>query len=199
MSSLPSGAPSGLPSALPRRGLNARQAETVEKLLDAASALLEESAYDDLTVRLVAGRAGVSPATAYTYFSSKDHVFASLFWRYVAGAELPELTGDPARRVQQTVRHLANHIAGSPALAAAATKSLLGGDPDVEQLRLTIGRHWYELFDAALGGDADPVLLRTLTFVFSGALLEAGMGILGYDELGPQVEAAFGVVVRGNA
>ena len=97
------------------------------------------------------------------------------------------------------MRHLADHIAGSPALAAAATKSLLGGDPDVEQLRLTIGRHWYELFDAALGGDADLVLLRTLTFVFSGAPSRPAWGILGYDELGPQVEAAFGVVVRGNA
>jgi len=96
------------------------------------------------------------------------------------------------------VRHLADHIAGSPALAAAATKSLLGGDPDVEQLRLMIGRHWYELFDAALGGAAEPALLRTLTFVFSGALLEAGMGILGYDDLGPQVESAVAVVVRGN-
>lgn len=195
MSSLPSSPP----STLPRRGLNARQVETVEKLFDAASASLEESAYDDLTVRLVAARAGVSPATAYTYFSSKDHVFASLFWRHVASAEPPELSGDAVERVQQTVRHLADHIGGSPALAAAATKSLLGNDPDVERLRLTIGQHWFELFDAALGGDADPALLRTLTFAFSGALLEAGMGILGYDELGPQLESAVAVIVRGNA
>ena len=186
-------------TTLPRRGLNPRQAETVEKLLDAASGLLGESAYDDLTVRIVAARAGVSPATAYTYFSSKDHVFASLFWRHVADAGLPPLSGDAVHRVQQVVRHLADHIAGSPALAAAATKSLLGSDPDVEQLRLTIGQHWYQLFDEALGGDADPALLRTLTFVFSGALLEAGMGILGYDDLGPQLESSVAVVVRGNA
>ena len=34
-----------------------------------------------LTVRNVARRAGVAPATAYTYFSSKDHLLAEVLWR----------------------------------------------------------------------------------------------------------------------
>ena len=197
-STQPAGAHSALASTLPRRGLNARQAETVEKLFEAAADLLEEAAYDDLTIRLVAARASVSAATAYTYFSSKDHLFAALFWRHVAQAPTPELAGDITARLQQVVRHLAEAMAASPALAAAATKSLLGSDPDVQVLRRRLGSHWQELFAVALGEAADPGLLRALTFTFSGALLEAGMGILPYADLGPQLEAAFALIVRGN-
>jgi AcrR family transcriptional regulator len=195
----PSPGPSALASTLPRRGLNARQAETVEKLFEAAADLLDEAAYDDLTIRLVAARASVSAATAYTYFSSKDHLFAALFWRHVARSPAPELDGDVTARLQQVVRHLAEVMAASPALAAAATKSLLGSDPDVQVLRVRLGRHWQELFALALGDAADAELLRALTFTFAGALLEAGMGIVAYADLGPQLERAFALIVRGNA
>lgn len=185
-------------STLPRRSLNARQAETVERLYDAAEALLAEAAYDDLTIRLVAARARVSAATAYTYFSSKDHLFAALFWRHVASSPAPELDGDVTARLQRVVAHLAEVMAASPALAAAATKSLLGSDPDVADLRVSLGRHWHELFALALGDAARPELLETLTFTFAGALLEAGMGILGYEDLGPRLQTAIGLIARGN-
>ena len=184
---------------MPRRGLNARQAETVEKLFAAARELLGEAGYDELTIRIIAARAGVSVATAYTYFSSKDHLFATLFWRHLADAETPELTGHAVERLQTTVRHLCEVISGSPALAAAASKSLLGGDPDVEQLRLTIGSHWIDLFRAALGSAADSTLLRTVTFTFAGALLEAGMGILDYADLGGQLEGSVALIMQGTA
>ena len=51
-------------SNLPRRGLNARQAEMVGRLLDAAEQELAAVGTERLTIRTVAGRAGVSPATA---------------------------------------------------------------------------------------------------------------------------------------
>jgi AcrR family transcriptional regulator len=66
-------------SSYPRQTLNVRQAETVEKLFDATGALLDEVGHEQLTIRTVASRAGVSPVTAYNYFSSKDHLFAGLF------------------------------------------------------------------------------------------------------------------------
>ena len=37
--------------------------------------------FDLLTVRSVAARAAVAPATAYTYFASKNHLVAEAFWR----------------------------------------------------------------------------------------------------------------------
>ena len=51
------------------------------KLVRAAEEETEEVGYAGLTVRGVARRAGVAPATAYTYFSSKDHLLAEVLWR----------------------------------------------------------------------------------------------------------------------
>jgi AcrR family transcriptional regulator len=58
------------------RMLTGRRADTVERLVDVTVAEVAEAGYDGLTVRSVARRAGVAPATAYTYFSSKGHLVA---------------------------------------------------------------------------------------------------------------------------
>ena len=55
-----------------RRRLNPRQAGTVNRLIAAAREELAEVGFAEMTVRTVAGRAEVAPATAYTYFSSKN-------------------------------------------------------------------------------------------------------------------------------
>ena len=96
--------------------------------------------HEALTIRTVAQRAGVSPATAYTYLASKNHLFAELFWRFLAEDDArrrPATT--PTERLQSVTRHLAERLAGAPELAAAVTPALLGTDPDVERLRLRIG------------------------------------------------------------
>jgi AcrR family transcriptional regulator len=184
---------------LPRKSLNARQQETVGRLFDAATEVLEEVGHEQLTIRMVAARAGVSPATAYTYFASKDHLYAEMFWRMLVDAPAPRLTGrSPATRLQQTASHLADLITGSPALAAAVTRSMLGTDPDVQRLRLAIGEHWVELFKVAIGDDASPDVLMTLAFAFSGALLQSGMGMLPHDQLGRSLETAVAVIMKGS-
>ena len=58
---------------------NRRQEETFRKVLAAGVEMLRESSYADLTVRAVAARAKVAPATAYTYFSSKNHLIAEVY------------------------------------------------------------------------------------------------------------------------
>ncbi|GAA1929303.1 TetR/AcrR family transcriptional regulator [Nocardioides marmoribigeumensis] len=184
----------------PRRSLNARQQETVEKLLAAAAEVLEDVGHEQLTIRMVAAHAGVSPATAYTYVASKDHLYAEMFWRMLVDAPGPRLTGrSPTKRMQQTATYLADLITGSPALAAAVTRSLLGTDPEVERLRVEIGTHWVELFRVAIGEDASPDLLMTLAFAFSGALLQSGMGLLPHDQLADQLVTAVGVIMEGSA
>src|SRR3954453_9332960 len=105
----------------PRQGLNARQAETVERLLVAGEAELDEVGPDALTIRTVAHRAGVSPATAYTYLASKHHLFAELFWRRLVTDPGPEPTGATATaRLQTVTRHMAGMLGRSPHLSAAA-------------------------------------------------------------------------------
>lgn len=194
-------------SSIPRREPNARQAETAERLLAAGAEELREVGVEALTIRTVALRAGVSAATAYTYLSSKNHLFAELFLRHLTAEAAAATTdasydaADPTSRVQQVTRRMTTSLATEPALAAGATQALLGTDPDVERLRLRIGAEFVERFKQALGGPgraADPVVLETLTLAFSGALLQAGMGLMTYTEMGERLDAVVAVILKGN-
>ena len=186
-------------SSTPRQGLNARQAETVEKLLAAGAEELRAVGHEGLTVRTVASRAGVSPATAYTYFASRNHLFAELFLRHLVTEPGPEPSGATAvARLQSVTRHLAGQLAASPELAAAATLALLGTDPEVERLRLVIGTEFVNRFRAAIGEPVDPRVLETLTLAFSGALLQAGMGLMTYTEMGERLDDVVAVIMEGH-
>jgi len=187
-------------STLPRQGLNARQAETVERLLEAAAEELAAVGPEGLTIRTVAGRAGVSPATAYTYFSSRNHLFAELFHRKVLLEHPAEITGSkPIRRVTEVTRQLATVLGAAPHLAAAANHALLGTDPDVERLRVVIGAEIYGRFRTALGDDADDELLDALTLALTGALLQTGMGLISYDDLADRLDAVMATIMAGNS
>ena len=184
---------------IPRQGLNPRQAETVQRLLEAGAAELRSVGHEALTVRTVAQRAGVSPATAYTYLASKNHLFAELFWRFLVEDSAEPAGDDPVTRLQSVTRHLAARLADAPELAAAVTPALLGTDPDVERLRLRIGGELVSRFRAALGDPADPAVIEAVALAFSGALLQAGMGLMTYTEMGERLDAVVAVIMRGNA
>lgn len=187
---------------MPRQGLNPRQAETVERLLAAGIEELRAVGHEALTVRTVAQRAGVSPATAYTYLASKNHLFAELFWRHLTATEIAQTAaGTAIQRLQATMRALTARIVEEPELAAAVTPALLGTDPDVARLRLRIGAEFLSRFETALaepGRPADPAVLEVLVLTFSGALLQAGMGLMTYDEIAERLVAAVDVILRGN-
>ena len=174
----------GAPEAT-RRHLSARQADTVDRLTAAAVDELREQSYDGLTVRNVAARAGVAPATAYTYFSSKDHLVAEVYWRRVQSLPNTELNDawSPAKRVAATLSELALLVADEPELAAATTVALLSPEPDVKVLRDRIGATWHSRIVTALGDDARDDIVTVLDLAVSGALLQTGMGHLAYANL----------------
>lgn len=182
-----------------RLGLNPRQAETVEKLLLAGEAELEEVGPEALTIRTVAQRAGVSPATAYTYLASKNHLFAELFWRRIVTEPGPEPEGDTAvDRIRVVTRHMSALLGRSPHLATAANIALLGTDPEVERLRLVIGAEFVARFREAIGEPSDPRVVEALTLAFSGALLQAGMGLMTYEELSQRLDDVVAVIMEGH-
>ena len=182
-----------------RQGLNPRQAETVEKLLLAGEAELEDVGPEALTIRTVAQRAGVSPATAYTYLASKNHLFAELFWRRIVTEPGPEPAGATAvDRVRAVTRHFSALLGRSPHLATAANMALLGSDPEVERLRLVIGSEFVNRFRDAIGEPADPRVVEALTLAFSGALLQAGMGLMTYEELSERLDSVVAVIMEGH-
>ena len=91
---------------------NRRQEETFRKVLDAGMAMLRESSYAELTVRAVAARAKVAPATAYTYFSSKNHLIAEIYLDLVRQVEyFTDVNDTTAVRVEKTLRAMALTLA----------------------------------------------------------------------------------------
>jgi AcrR family transcriptional regulator len=174
-----------------RRHVSERQAEVMERLLTAAAEEAEERPYGQITVRTIAKRAGLAPATAYTYFSGKDHLLAEVLWRCVqASPHLVDLTLALPERVADTARTMGFASMG-PAAVAACTTALLGDGPDVKRVRARIGAEIGRRLAAALGVEADAVMLPVLTVLqvtYTGALLSAGMGHLDFDAV-PQLMA----------
>lgn len=180
-----------------RQRLTARQADTVERLGRAAVELIRREGFAGLTVRRVAAEAGVGAATAYTYFSSKEHLVAEVFWRRLAGAPpAAHESADPATRVVEVLQHIASLVADEPEFAGAVTNALLGRDPDVEALRHRIGGDIRGRLAAALGPDVDPDVIESLEMLYSGALVRAGMGYESYPDIARRLEKSARLILR---
>jgi AcrR family transcriptional regulator len=66
----------------PRPPKQARSRETLGRLLDAAEDLLEQRAWDEITISDIVTRAGSSVGSFYARFPSKDDLLAELLERY---------------------------------------------------------------------------------------------------------------------
>lgn len=175
---------------LPSRRLSERQLEALDGLLVAAEAEVEAGGYDGLTIRGAAKAAGISPASAYTYVSSKDHLLAELLWRRIRDVEEPDLAGSSVpERLARTVEGLSAITEGSVEVVAACTQALLSSNPDVAELRARIGAEIHRRIAAAAPGSG--TVADVLVTTYFGALLSAGMGHMAYEEVpGFVVEAA---------
>lgn len=189
----------GLVTEPTRRTLSVRQAQTVLGLTAAAVDEVRVIGYAGLTVRGVAKRAGVAAATAYTYFTSKEHLVTEVFWRRLEA--LPETPLDRRRsataRVSATLSDFALLVADEPELAAACSIAMLAPDPDVKLLRDRIGVEMHRRLRLAVGDDADPAVLRSIELAITGALVQAGMGHLPYHDLPDRLTEAAALLLAG--
>jgi AcrR family transcriptional regulator len=176
---------------------NRRQEETFRKVLTAAVATLRESSYADLTVRAVAARAKVAPATAYTYFSSKNHLIAEIYLDLMR--QVPYFTdvNEPKpTRVEKALRSLALVVADAPEVAAACTTALLsGGDPTVRKVRDRIGGEIHRRIRSAVGPNADARVVSALEMTYFGALVNAGSGAFTYHQIADRLSYVVGLIV----
>ncbi|MEU9295988.1 TetR/AcrR family transcriptional regulator [Streptomyces sp. NPDC048266] len=69
------------PPALRRAPVQRRSAERLARILDACAALLDETGYEQLSTRAVAGRAGVPIGSVYRFFGNKRAMVAALAHR----------------------------------------------------------------------------------------------------------------------
>jgi AcrR family transcriptional regulator len=172
-----------------RRRLTEKQADTVDKLTRAAVEVLAREGFAGMTIRMVAAAAGVGTATAYTYFSSKEHLVAEIFWRrLVSGSSPASEDPDPTVRVVAELRNIALLVADEQELSGAVTSALLGRDPDVAHLRARIGAEIRKRLMRALGPDPDLDVVESLELLYAGALVRAGMGYASYSEIADRLE-----------
>jgi AcrR family transcriptional regulator len=174
-----------------RRRLSGKRADTVRRLSRATVEALREVGYHELTLQAVAAQAGVARATAYTYFSSKDHLIAEAYWRRLATEQPPESSSaDVKTRVVAVLRRLAFLVADEPALADALRVVIHSSDPDVEQIRKQIVRHTHKLISAAVADDADAETVALLELVYTGAMMSLGTGLASYADVTDWLEEA---------
>jgi AcrR family transcriptional regulator len=176
---------------------NRRQEETFRKVLVAGLEMLRESSYADLTVRAVAARAKVAPATAYTYFSSKNHLIAEIYLDLMQKVDyFTDVNDSTATRVEKTLRTMALTLADDPEVAAACTTALLSGnDTAVRTVREKIGSEIHKRIRAAVGPDPDPRTLAALEMTFFGALVNAGSGAFTYHQIADRLSYVVGLIV----
>jgi AcrR family transcriptional regulator len=186
----------GAVTDLGARRRNRRQEETIRKILDAAVDLLHQSSYSDLTMRAVAARAGVAPATAYTYFSSKNALIAEVYLRRVQDVPLfTDVNQSTQARVTAQLRALALLVADEPEVAAATTTALMGDEPELRGVREKIGMEVRRRISSALGPGAWPEVLSTLEMIFYGALVQAGTGTFTYYQMADRLDSVVALIM----
>jgi AcrR family transcriptional regulator len=148
-------------------------------------------------VRNVARRAGVAPATAYSFFTSKDHLVTEVFWRRLVAR--PDTKVDRRRtarhRLEATLADLALLVADEPELAAACTVAMLAIDPEVRVLRDRIGGEMRRRLEVAAGDGVDRTVIDALDLAVTGAMVRAGTGHLSYGELPDRLAQIAGMLL----
>lgn len=182
-----------------RRTLAGRSGETVDRLLEAGLAVLREQGYEQLSMREVCRRAGLTHATAYGYFSAKQHLVAEIYWRRVRQwCETPVPTGTPQERLAAVFAELGALAAAEPALSVAASAAVLSRDPDVAQIRTRIGAAMSTRVRLAAGSGCSEDVLDALDIAVSGAMVQAGMGYSTYQEMALRLSRVARLLLSAN-
>ncbi|WP_078309834.1 MULTISPECIES: TetR/AcrR family transcriptional regulator [unclassified Mycobacterium] len=179
---------------------NRRQEETIRKIVTAGREMLGETTYADMTIRGVAARAKVAPATAYTYFSSKSHLVAEIYLDLIHEAPyFTDVNDGQSARVTKTLRSLALVVADEPEIATGCTTALLSNnDEAVRAVRDKIGLEIHRRIRSAMGPDADPRVVSALEMTFFGALMHAGSGTFTYHEIADKLTFVVDLMLGKN-
>jgi len=188
----------------------AAKAERRARITQAARDLLRETGAADLSMRTLAERAGVSPATPYNLFGSKRAILVSVlddirgFGKSHAGsAGLP-----PFERILGAVALAVGYYANDPEFYRVLWKTILGSDAGEDRSAIFNPKRdafWTQL----LQGAADAGLLRpglgltglrrALDASFRGTMLDWITGEVPTADLQRAVGFAYVLTLRGAA
>ena len=171
------------------RTLDARQLDVRARLLSAARELIREHGHEGVGMELIATTAGVSRATTYRYFASKEHVVceAALAWGHDVAARIPEATGPvaatgPAAAIDVAVEQVVREAASDLPMVRATMASVLAQGPVADEFRLGVR----EMFLALMGGaveDVPTTLSLDPAMTLLGRVFFADLALLGVGDI----------------
>lgn len=82
-----------------REPVQERSRQTVTRILDAASELIDEDGVEAATTRAIADRAGVAYPSLYRFFADREEIFDRLLERHVANLDSRELAAEGTWRI----------------------------------------------------------------------------------------------------
>lgn len=180
-----------------RRRNNTRSEQSIRRLLDAAVRQLETSSYADLTVRSVAAQAGVSPATAYTYFPSKGKLIAEVYLRLLREAPVHVDVNETAEiRLKKQLRDLIMLVADAPNLADACTTAMMTDDEAVDGVRKEIAGEVGRRIASSLGTGFSRDVVDILQMLFSGAMIHARSMPGGYKRAAERADRGITLILH---
>jgi len=93
-----------------RQPVQARSQARVERILAAATAVVEEEGVDAATTRAIAARAGVPVATLYQFFADRDAVLDEVLRRELEALDRHVAAASQAARAAGTITSLADFV-----------------------------------------------------------------------------------------
>lgn len=170
------------------------------KLIEAATELLKEWPYSELSLRAVAAHANVSVTTAYTYFPTKAALIAQVFLGMLRDVPVfVDVNKAAQQRVADQLTALTMLIADKTHLTDACLTALMSDDQAVGPIRDQIAIEINQRIAASLGPGYQPEVAATLHMLYSGALVHARSGAVTYTRIIDQLTAAAALILAASA
>lgn len=150
-----------------------------QSILATAETVLEEVGFDQMTIEAIAAGAGISRASLYFYFGSKQDVLTALVARTMlvidedAYTALRDVTSDPRKTIKDAVRRTEKQWVEHGRVMRAAV-DLCGVIPEVEELWTRTNLLYIDSMSEVLtraglpqgaGATAAPAMARTLCWM----------------------------------
>ncbi|MHB8527887.1 MAG: TetR/AcrR family transcriptional regulator [Caulobacteraceae bacterium] len=197
-----------LDTAAPATRRELSKAERRQRIVEAATSLLRDSGFDAVSVLQIAGRAEVSPATAYNLFQTKAAILQQVFDRDLSRYErLVELA--PARdaidRIFKAVDVAASLYRGDPGFYRAMAQGGRRGDTPRSAISEPRIGFWRRMVAAAraegrLVPETDERLVGvTLSQIIRGVFSEWAAGVISAERLAQETSYGFALALTAYA
>jgi TetR/AcrR family transcriptional regulator, cholesterol catabolism regulator len=166
-----------------RRTLDARQVDVRTRILHAARQLINEQGHESVGMEAIAATAGVSRATMYRYFASKEHVVcdAALAWGHELAARIPQAiaaAAGPETAIDVAIDQVVREAASDLPMVRATMSSVLALGPVADEFRLGVR----EMFKAlTAGADVSAELDASMTLL--GRVFFADLALLSVGDI----------------